>query len=50
MSGNKREDSDSDKRVKVDDVSQEDKISISVEDDDLSLSPGKMVYSYNLGH
>lgn len=35
-----RENDDSDKRAKVDDVSQEDKISISVEDDDLNLSPG----------
>ena len=35
-----RENDDSDKRVKVDEVSQEDKISISVEDDDLNLSPG----------
>lgn len=35
-----RENDDNDKRAKVDEVSQEDKISISVEDDDLNLSPG----------
>ena len=34
-----RESDDSDKRAKIDEVSQEDKISISVEDDDLNLSP-----------
>ena len=44
MSAKKRttdwENDDKDKRAKVDEVSQEDKISISVEDDDLNLSPG----------
>lgn len=44
MSAKKRatdkENDDIDKRVKLDEVSQEDKISISVEDDDLNLSPG----------
>lgn len=42
-----RENDDNDK--KLDDVSQEDKISISVEDDDLYLSPG-IVYFNILGH
>lgn len=44
MSAKKRpadkENDDSDKRAKADEVNQEDKISISVEDDDLNLSPG----------
>ena len=35
-----KESDDSDKRTKVEEFSQEDKISISVDDDDLNLSPG----------
>ena len=52
MSSKKRtvdqESNDNDKRTKVDEVNQEDKISISVDDDDLNLSPG--VYSNILVH
>ena len=44
MSAKKRtmdkENDDNDKRTKLDEFSQEDKISISVDDDDLNLSPG----------